>query len=111
MSEQEKNLSEAAEAAETAEASAPEEEKKEAKKAESSSSKKAAKKGKDKKKGFVQWVKDIRGEAKKIVWPTREHTFKNTVDVIAMSLILGAFIWIFDGVAITAVKTLISTLG
>ncbi len=110
MSEQEKKLSESAEAAEAMEPAATEE-KKEVKKTASSSPKKAAKKEKDKKKGIGQWFKEIKGEMKKIVWPTREHTVKNTVTVIAMSLIIGVFIWIFDGVAVTAIKTLISTFN
>ena len=42
----------------------------------------------------VQFVKEVRGELTKVVWPSREQTIKMTLYVIAISLfvtiILGA---------------------
>ena len=45
---------------------------------------------------IVRFVKDYKSEVKKIVWPTRKTVFKNTVIVLAICLIIGAFIWLVD---------------
>ena len=45
---------------------------------------------------LVRFVKDYKSEVKKIVWPTRKTVFKNTVIVLSICLILGAFIWLVD---------------
>ena len=37
----------------------------------------------------------------------RQETMKNTGTVLLCSLVVGAFIWIFDAVAVLAVNTLI----
>ena len=71
--------------------------------------KKAAKPAK-KKGGFGQWFHDMKVEMKKIVWPTKETTIKNTGIVIGMCACVGVFLWIFDAAAFTIVQTLISVL-
>lgn len=107
MSDQEKKISET----ESEEIAKVESNTEGAKKAvKKSAPKKAAKKDNKKKGGAGHWFKEMKGEMKKIVWPTKERVVKNTVTVIAMSVVVGAFIWIFDGVAVMAVKTLISAL-
>ena len=55
----------------------------------------------------TKWFREMRSELKKIVWPDGKTTMKNTGTVLAVSLVIGAVIWIFDGVAVLAVKTLI----
>ncbi len=59
------------------------------------------------KKDHGKWFREMRSELKKVVWPDGKTTMKNTVTVLLCSLIVGAAIWIFDGVAILAVDTLI----
>ena len=49
----------------------------------------------------------MRSELKKVVWPTGKTTAKNTGTVLLCSVGVGACIWIFDAVAVLAVKTLI----
>ena len=53
------------------------------------------------------WFREMRSELKKVVWPNRETTMKNTGTVLLCSLCIGAVIWIFDAVAVLAVNTLI----
>ena len=48
----------------------------------------------------------MRSELKKVVWPTPEKVAKNTGTVILYSALIGACIWIFDGVAALFIKTL-----
>ena len=47
-------------------------------------------------KRFVRFVKDYKSEVKKIVWPAGKTVFKNTLIVLTICLILGAFIWLVD---------------
>ena len=54
------------------------------------------------------WFREMRSELKKVVWPDGKTTAKNTGTVILCSLGVGVFIWVFDAVAVLAVKTLVS---
>ena len=38
----------------------------------------------------------MRSELKKVVWTSKSQLVKNTLTVIACSIVVGAFIWIFD---------------
>ena len=60
------------------------------------------------KKGRGKWFREMRSELKKVVWPDGKTTAKNTGTVILCSLGVGVFIWVFDAVAVLAVKTLVS---
>ena len=51
------------------------------------------------KKDRGRWFREMRSELKKVVWPSKEKVAKNTGTVILYSVIIGACIWIFDGVA------------
>ena len=74
--------------------------------------KKTVKKDEKKKKGgFGQWLRDMKGEMKKIVWPTKKDTARNTGIVIGMCLCVGVFLWVFDAAATTIVSTLFTVLG
>ena len=48
--------------------------------------------------GFIKYLKDIRSEGKKIIWPTRSQTINNTLIVLVMIFIMGAVIWAIDWV-------------
>ena len=47
-------------------------------------------------KSIARFFKDLRGETKKIVWPTRQMVIKSTGVVLAAILVIGAGIWISD---------------
>lgn len=47
-------------------------------------------------KRIVRFVRDYKSEVKKIVWPGPRDVVKNTVIVLIMCLIIGAFIWLID---------------
>ena len=64
-----------------------------------------------KKKDHGLWFREMKSELKKVVWPTRKTVIANTGTVLLCSLIIGACIWIFDFVAVTAVQMIISVLG
>lgn len=66
---------------------------------------------KKKKKDRGLWFREMKSELKKVVWPTRKTVIANTGTVLLCSLIIGACIWIFDFVAVTAVQMIVSVLG
>ena len=47
-------------------------------------------------KAIKKFCKDLKGEIKKIVWPGWKDVAKNTFIVLAICLIIGAFIWVVD---------------
>ena len=47
----------------------------------------------------------------KVVWPDRKTVIANTGTVLLCSLVIGACIWIFDGVAVTAVQIILDVFG
>ena len=63
------------------------------------------------KKDRGRWFREMKSELKKVVWPTRKTVMANTGTVLLCSLVIGACIWIFDFVAVTAVQMIISVLG
>ena len=60
-----------------------------------------------KRKSRGQWFREMKSELKKVVWPDGKTTAKNTGTVLLCSVAVGACIWIFDGVAMLLIKTLI----
>ncbi len=59
-------------------------------------------------KRFSGWCHDMKVELKKVVWPKRKELVKACLVVAACILIVGAFIWIVDGVAAAVIKALIN---
>lgn len=47
-------------------------------------------------KRLVKFGKEIKGELKKVIWPTKEQLINNTITVVFACLVVGALIWIVD---------------
>lgn len=80
---------------------------KDAKNANKDDAKKALAKKEQKKKltaRMVQSVKDMKGEIKKIVWPSRKTVLNNTVAVIAVMLLSAAVVGGLDYVLMLLVN-------
>ncbi len=45
---------------------------------------------------FILLLRDYKSEIKKIVWPGIREVVKNTIVVLVISLLVGAFIWLID---------------
>lgn len=79
-----------------------------------SSDKKAkASKKKDAKKPnrVLRWLKDLKGELKKVTWPSAKDVVKNVGIVIVCVLIVGACIWVFDALAHAVLEALLRLFG
>lgn len=66
----------------------------------------------EKKPGFFarigRWLREMKSELKKVQWPTRQTTTKNTLVVLTCVVIVGLFIWLFDFVATNLIQALIA---
>jgi preprotein translocase subunit SecE len=49
-------------------------------------------------KNIGKFFKDIRGELKKVIWPTRKQLVNNTISVLITCFAVGIIIWIADGI-------------
>ena len=66
---------------------------------------------KKKRKSPAQWLREMKSELKKVVWPSKQTVLKNTGTVLLCSAVIGICIWVFDYVAVEAVHLLISAFG
>ena len=55
-----------------------------------------------------KYVRALRSELKKVVWPTPQQVGKNTLIVLGCVVAVGIFIWLFDFVAGVGIEGLIS---
>ncbi|MBU0494739.1 MAG: preprotein translocase subunit SecE [Chloroflexi bacterium] len=45
---------------------------------------------------IVRFLRETRGEMRKVVWPTRRETINLSFLVIVVSLAMGMFLWLLD---------------
>ena len=64
-----------------------------------------------KKKDRGLWLREMKSELKKVVWPSKQTVVKNTGTVLLCSAIIGAFIWVFDFAALSLVQMILSVFG
>ena len=55
-----------------------------------------------------KYLRELKSELKKVVWPTPQQVLKNTAIVLACVVVVGIFIWLFDFVAQIGIDTLIN---
>ena len=65
----------------------------------------------EKKKDRGLWFREMKSELKKVIWPDKKTVLKNTGTVLLCSLAIGACIWIFDFVAVSAVQIILNVFG
>ena len=57
--------------------------------------------------GLCKYLRELKSELKKVVWPTPKQVAKNTLIVIVSVLLIGVFVWLFDFVAQVGIDALI----
>ena len=62
-------------------------------------------------KGMAKWFRELKSEAKKVVWPNAKTLRNNVFVSIGMMLVSAVAIWVFDGVASMLVKGIFTFLG
>ena len=70
---------------------------------------------KDKKKSFgtgaVKYFKDVKGEMKKVVWPTFKQVKNNTIIVLISIILVGILIWVLDIAFAKTLGTVVEKYG
>lgn len=83
-------------------------------------SKASAKKDKSEKKAekkpglfarIKQWFKETKAELKKVQWPTWKQTVNNTLIVLAVCVVVGLCIFLFDELATGLLNALLNLTG
>ncbi len=55
-----------------------------------------------------KYVRDTKSELKKVSYPSLKQVRNNTLIVLLCVLVVGIFVWIFDGIATFVIQGLIS---
>lgn len=69
------------------------------------------KKGPSLGKKISKWLREMKSELKKVVWPSPKQILNNTLVALVVMLIFAIVIWAFDSLADRAVQLLISIGG
>jgi preprotein translocase subunit SecE len=56
----------------------------------------------------TEFFTNVRGELKKVTWPTRKDTYASTLVVIVLVLAVAVFLWMVDSVLSTLIRILLS---
>ena len=55
---------------------------------------------------ILQFLREVRAELRRVVWPTRQETIQTTLIVLFVVLLVGIFLWLVDMMLLSIVKTL-----
>ncbi|MBQ8975682.1 MAG: preprotein translocase subunit SecE [Oscillospiraceae bacterium] len=72
---------------------------------------KPAKKKKRKGNPIAKWLRELKSELKKVVWPTRKQIINNTIVVLVLVVVSAIVVWAFDQLAAQGIHALISIGG
>jgi preprotein translocase subunit SecE len=63
------------------------------------------------KKGFLNgYFKGVKSEFKKVVWPTRNETYKYTVVVLVICALFALFFWLVDTGCLLILKNVLGVI-
>ena len=55
----------------------------------------------------ISYVKEVKSEAKKVTWPTKDETIKSTIAVFIMVLLAAGFLFIADQIIAFVIRLLL----
>lgn len=61
--------------------------------------------------GIKQYINETKAEMKHVTWPTRKQTIVYSVVVVALSLVISAYLGLFDSIFLVLIKYLVPSLG
>lgn len=60
---------------------------------------------------FFRYLREVRGELRKVTWPTAEESRRLTVIVLIVTIIFAAFLFFFDFIFSNVMQILIELLA
>jgi len=58
-----------------------------------------------------KWFREMKGELKKVIWPTKKQAVNNTVVALCVMFVCAICIWGFDQIAQLGVRALLTLRG
>jgi len=59
---------------------------------------------------IVRYLRETRGEIRKVTWPTRQESWRLTAIVLAVTIATAAFLWLFDFIFSGGIQFLIERM-
>ena len=56
----------------------------------------------------TEFLSNVKGELKKVTWPTRKDTFASTLVVLILVVVVTVFLWAVDTVLSSLIRVLLS---
>lgn len=60
--------------------------------------------------GLSRYLRETRGELKKVVWPTREEAWRLTAIVLGVTAAFAVFLWGVDSIFSNSIRWIIQSL-
>jgi preprotein translocase subunit SecE len=61
--------------------------------------------------GLKQYIQETRAEMHHVTWPTKKQAIQYTIAVIIVSLLVSAYLGVFDSIFVALIKYLVPSLG
>ena len=55
----------------------------------------------------TEFLANVKGELKKVTWPTRKETYSSTAVVIVLVMVVAVFLWVVDTILSAAIHFLL----
>jgi preprotein translocase subunit SecE len=59
---------------------------------------------------IVRYLRETRGEIRKVTWPTRRESWRLTAIVLGVTVATAAFLWFFDFIFSSSIQFLIERI-
>jgi len=59
---------------------------------------------------IARYLRETRGELRKVTWPTREESWRLTTIVLGVSVLMAIFLWVFDSAFSNGIQYLLELL-
>lgn len=59
---------------------------------------------------ITRYLRETRGELRKVTWPTREESWRLTLIVLVVSLLMSIFLWFFDTIFSNSIQFVLERL-
>lgn len=56
----------------------------------------------------TEFLTNVKGELKKVTWPTRKDTLASTTVVIVLVFVVAVFLWVVDSALSAVIRSLLS---
>ena len=59
---------------------------------------------------LTRYLRETRGEIRKVTWPTRQESWRLTAIVLGVTIATAIFLWVFDTIFSTGIQVLIQNI-